>query len=217
MRLIAAACVFKCSSNGRWRATSCCCSPMNSEALTHPYLARAWAKRGADLRVEAPGQSARIAMIGALDFVSRQLIVETSKTKRSADVIALLERLDRIYGAKIDDAIPGAACTPVAIVLDNGPVHTSKATREALAVRQHWLRPERLAKGAPNSTTSSMNGKPSGPIISPTGPSKMSTTSKPPSTKRDQSHEPKSQTPFVGQTANLCLGNVGGKDRGTSR
>jgi hypothetical protein len=24
-----------------------------SEALTHPYLARAWAKRGADLRVEA--------------------------------------------------------------------------------------------------------------------------------------------------------------------
>ena len=28
-----------------------------SEALTHPYLARAWAKRGADLRIEAPGQS----------------------------------------------------------------------------------------------------------------------------------------------------------------
>ena len=28
-----------------------------SEALTHPYLARAWARRGADLRVPAPGQS----------------------------------------------------------------------------------------------------------------------------------------------------------------
>ena len=25
-----------------------------SEALTHPYLARAWAKSGADLRVPAP-------------------------------------------------------------------------------------------------------------------------------------------------------------------
>ena len=25
-----------------------------SEALTHPYLARAWAKRGSDLRIEAP-------------------------------------------------------------------------------------------------------------------------------------------------------------------
>jgi transposase len=63
--------------------------------------------------------------------------------------IALLERLDRIHGPKIDDANPGAACTPAAIVLDNGPVHTSKATREALAARQHWLRPERLAKYAP--------------------------------------------------------------------
>jgi len=38
-----------------------------SEALTHPYLARAWAKRGGDLRVEAPGQSKKRAMIGALD------------------------------------------------------------------------------------------------------------------------------------------------------
>ena len=107
-----------------------------SVALTHPYLARAWAKRGADLRVEAPGQSEKIAMIGALDFVSRKLIVETSRTKRSSDVVALLERLDRIYGPKIDD------------VRDNGPVHTSKATRDALAARQHWLKPEWLAKYA---------------------------------------------------------------------
>ena len=30
-----------------------------SEALTHPYLARAWAKKGADLRVPAPGQAQR--------------------------------------------------------------------------------------------------------------------------------------------------------------
>ena len=28
-----------------------------SEALTHPYLAHAWAKQGADLRIPAPGQS----------------------------------------------------------------------------------------------------------------------------------------------------------------
>lgn len=115
-----------------------------SEALTHPYLARAWAKRGADLRVEAPGQSARIAMMGALDFVSRQLIVETSRTKRSADVIALLERLDGAYGPK-----PGQARKPAVIVLDNGPIHRSKATLAALAAREHWLRPEWLAKYAP--------------------------------------------------------------------
>jgi transposase len=115
-----------------------------SEALTHPYLARAWAKRGADLRVEAPGQSQKIAMIGALDFVSRQLIVETSRSKRSSDVIALLERLDRQYGPK-----PGETRKPVTIVLDNGPVHASKATLAALGHRSHWLTPEWLAKYAP--------------------------------------------------------------------
>src|SRR5262245_24792403 len=38
-----------------------------SEALTHPYLAHAWAKRGADLRVPAPGQSKKVAMMGPLD------------------------------------------------------------------------------------------------------------------------------------------------------
>ena len=115
-----------------------------SEALTHPYLARAWAKRGADLRVEAPGQAQKIAMMGALDFVSRQLAVVTSQTKRSADFIVLLEQIDRIYGPR-----PGAACTPVTIVLDNGPIHTSKATRAALAERKHWLTSEWMAKYAP--------------------------------------------------------------------
>jgi transposase len=109
-----------------------------------PYLARAWARRGADLRIEAPGQSQKIAMMGAVNFVSRELIVETSRTKRSTDVIALLERLDKIHGPK-----PAAAGKPATIVLDNGPVHASKATRAALAARAHWLTPEWPPKHAP--------------------------------------------------------------------
>ena len=71
-----------------------------SEALTHPYLARAWAKRGADLRVPAPGQAKKAAMMGALDHLGRRLVVHTSKTKRSADFIALLQRLDGLYGPR---------------------------------------------------------------------------------------------------------------------
>jgi hypothetical protein len=67
-----------------------------SEALTHPYLARAWAKRGADLRVPAPGQSKKVAMMGALDWLGRRLIVTTSHK-------------------------PGIQGKPVVIVLDNGP------------------------------------------------------------------------------------------------
>ena len=115
-----------------------------SEALTHPYLARAWAKRGADLRVPAPGQAKKAAMIGSLDYAARRLIVHTSPTKRSADFIAHLEQLDRLYGP-----MPGRPVKPVVLTLDNGPIHTSKASLAALAARQHWLIVEWLPKYAP--------------------------------------------------------------------
>lgn len=115
-----------------------------SEALTHPYLARAWARRGADLRVPAPGQANKVAMMGAFDHAARRLVVHTSKTKRSADFIALLETLDVLYGPK-----PGLRIKPVVIVLDNGPIHVSKATTVALAARAHWLTVEWLPKYAP--------------------------------------------------------------------
>lgn len=115
-----------------------------SEALTHPYLAHVWAKRGADLRIPAPGQAAKVAMLGVLDWARRALIVQTRRTKRSADFIALLEAIDRRYGPK-----PGVPIKPVRLVLDNGPIHTSKATRAALDHRAHWLTVEWLPKYAP--------------------------------------------------------------------
>ena len=115
-----------------------------SEALTHPYLARAWARRGADLRVQAPGQSRKIAMMGALDHAARRLIVQTSPTKRSTDFIALLVEIDGLYGPR-----PGQVLKPVVMVLDNGPIHVSRATRAALKARAHWLTVEWLPKYAP--------------------------------------------------------------------
>jgi transposase len=114
-----------------------------SEALTHPYLAHVWAERGADLRVEAPGQSKKRAMLGVRDAVSVELTVITSATKRSTDFIRLLEEVDRKYAP---DATPSDP--PVVVVLDNGPIHTSKASRRALAERP-WLRVEWLPKYAP--------------------------------------------------------------------
>ena len=115
-----------------------------SEALTHPYLARAWARRGLDLRVSAPGQARKVAMMGALDWRDRRLIVATSKTRRSANFAAFPENPDHPCGPK-----PGQCQSPVVIVLDNGPIHTSKATRAALATRAHWLSVEWLPKYAP--------------------------------------------------------------------
>ena len=113
------------------------------EALTHPYLARAWARRGADLRVQAPGQARKRALLGFLDCAAHKLIVNTSATKRSTDFIAALGRLDTIYGP-----CPGRPEKPVTLVLDNGPIHTSKASRAALAERR-WLTLEWLPKYAP--------------------------------------------------------------------
>jgi transposase len=114
-----------------------------SEVLTHPYLAHCWAARGADLRVEAPGQAKRRALLGALDHAKGELIVNTSTSKRSGDFISLLERLDRVYGPQ-----PGRQSRPVVLVLDNGPIHTSKATTKALAMRP-WLAVEWLPRYAP--------------------------------------------------------------------
>ena len=48
-----------------------------SEALTHPYMAHAWAKKGADLRIPAPRQAAKVAMLGLLDWTARDLTVCT--------------------------------------------------------------------------------------------------------------------------------------------
>jgi transposase len=114
-----------------------------AEALTHPYLAHCWAKRGADLRVEAPGQAKKRALLGVLDHASGELIVITSATKRSSDFADLLARLDRSYGPG-----SGRASRPVVLVLDNGPIHTSKASPKALAARP-WLTVEWLPKYAP--------------------------------------------------------------------
>jgi len=112
-----------------------------SEALTHPYLARCWARRGTELRIQAPGQAKKRAMLGAFDPVRRQLLVHTSATKRSTDFVALLDYLGAVYGT-------AERTRPLVAVLDNGPIHTSKLTTRALAQRP-WFTLEWLPKYAP--------------------------------------------------------------------
>ena len=83
-------------------------------------------------------------MLGSLDYMTRQLIVHTSPTKRSSDFVAHLEQLDQLYGP-----MPGRQVKPVVLVEDNGPIHVSKLSRGALAARAHWLTVEWLPKYAP--------------------------------------------------------------------
>ncbi len=83
-------------------------------------------------------------MLGSFDPLTRRLIVQTSPTKRSGDFVAHLEQLDQLYGPKL-----GQFTKPVVLVLDNGPIHTSKLSLAALASRAHWLTVEWLPKYAP--------------------------------------------------------------------
>jgi hypothetical protein len=112
-----------------------------SEALTHPYLARCWARHGTELRIQAPGQAKKRAMLGAFDPLRRRLLVHTSATKRSTDFVALLDQLGAVYGT-------AERTRPLVAVLDNGPIHTSRLTTRALAERT-WLTVEWLPKYAP--------------------------------------------------------------------
>jgi hypothetical protein len=88
------------------------------EARTHPYLARAWAKRVAAPCLTAPGEEG--SHNGHTQPDQRKLIVTTSRTKPSPDFMAHLQALDRLYGPR-----PGMLFKPTVIVLDNGPIHVS--------------------------------------------------------------------------------------------
>jgi transposase len=112
-----------------------------AEALTPPYLARCRARRGSNLRIQAPGQAKKQAMLGAFDPVRRRLLVHTSPSKRSTDFVALLDHLGAAYGT-------AERTPPLVAVLDNGPIHRSKLTTKALAART-WLTLEWLPKYAP--------------------------------------------------------------------
>ena len=82
-----------------------------------------------DLRVPAPGQAKKVAMLDSLNYVAHELIVHTSLTKRSSDFVAHLEQIDALYGP-----MPGRAGKPVVLVEDNGPIHVSKLSRAAFAL-----------------------------------------------------------------------------------
>ena len=83
-----------------------------------------------------------------------------------------------LYGPK-----PGLPGRPVVIVLDNGPIHTSKATLAALAARAHWLTVEWLPKYAPQLTDIEVVWHDLKAIISRIRPSPTSKPSTRPSTR----------------------------------
>ncbi len=64
-------------------------------------------KSGADLRVPAPGEAKKVAILGSLNHVTHELIVHTSPTKRSSDFVVHLAQIDALYGP-----MPGGQASP---------------------------------------------------------------------------------------------------------
>jgi transposase len=77
-------------------------------------------------------------------LITSQADSSCTPAQPSADFVAHLEQLDRLYGPR-----PGQTIKPVVLVEDNGPIHTSKLSLAALAARAHWLTVEWLPKYAP--------------------------------------------------------------------
>jgi hypothetical protein len=133
-----------------------------SEARTHPYLAHCWAKRGLDLRLEAPGQAKRRAMLGAFDAARSKLLVHTSATKRSSDFVGLLDAIGQTYGER-------ERLKPLVVVMD-----TERQRRSGRSIPASSP-PRRLpnglgsrSNGCPNMPPSSIPSSGSG-AISKTG------------------------------------------------
>ena len=146
-----------------------------SEALTHPYLARAWAKSGADLRVPAPGQAKKVAMLG------RSITSRANSSSIPARPSAA--RFHRPSGATRPSLWTAARATGQASRAGRG--QWSDPHQQTLAHRpgrSRTLAHRRVAAEiAPNSTTSSRSGAISRPITSPTRLSPTPTRSTRPS------------------------------------
>ena len=114
-----------------------------SEALTHPYLARAWAKSGADFVCRRRGRPRRSRCWGR-SITSRA----NSSSTQPDQAQQRFHRPSRATRPSLSPQ-PGRQAKPVVLVEDNGPIHTSKRSLAALAARAHWLTVEWLPKYAP--------------------------------------------------------------------
>ena len=178
-----------------------------SEALTHPYLARAWAKAGADLRVPAPGQAKKVAMLGrsiasranSSSIPARPSAAATSSPIWSNSTVSL----DRSPGDR-----QSRSCWSRTMVQS-----TPANARSPLSPPAHTGSPSSGWQNTPrNSTKSSRSGAILRPITSPTRPSQTS----PPSTRPSMtpsSISTASASPIRWPRHEFCLAAQAGQGR----
>ena len=107
---------------------------------TNPYLCRVWHRIGEQPTLPAAGANRRLTVFGSKEVLGRGRVEVVCAGQDSACFVRYLEALEarrRATGRK------------VILVLDNGPCHTSKASKAALAERAAWLEVIPLARYSP--------------------------------------------------------------------
>jgi hypothetical protein len=108
---------------------------------TTPYLSRVWHRIGQQPTVPAAGTNRRLTVFGSVEARGRGRIELLTVQQDSAGFARYLAALDARHATTGRDII---------LVLDNGPCHVSKATRQALADRADWLEVIPLARYSPH-------------------------------------------------------------------
>ena len=107
---------------------------------TNPYLCRVWHRKGTQPTRPAAGTTRRVTTFGSVEVVGRGRVEVVCAGQDSACFQLYLEALDARHEATGRE---------VYLALDNGPAHTSKASRAALAARSAWLHVVWLARYSP--------------------------------------------------------------------
>jgi DDE superfamily endonuclease len=108
---------------------------------TNPYLSRVWHRVGEQPTVPAAGTNRRLTVFGSVEALGRSRIDVLQVRQDSAGFARFLAALEARHDATGHDII---------LVLDNGPCHSSHATRRALAERAAWLEVIALARYSPH-------------------------------------------------------------------
>jgi len=108
---------------------------------TNPYLSKQWHRVGVQPTIPAAGTNRRLTCFGSVEAFGRGRVEVLCAAQDSAAFLLYLEALDARHVA---------TGRQIFLVLDNGPCHTSKLSRAALAARAAWLHVLWLASYCPN-------------------------------------------------------------------
>jgi transposase len=107
---------------------------------TNPYLSRVWHRRGVQPTVPAVGTNRRLTTFGSVEAFGRGRVEVLCAEQTSAGFLLYLQALEERHRQ---------TGRQIYLVLDNGPCHTSKTSRAALAARDAWLHVIWLARYSP--------------------------------------------------------------------